>query len=1482
MSNFISCYNLLKLCIKKGGRIIKLILSKKEDERLKKTRRVISSILIGVFVFGLFLGNMATPAKAADLEVVLYDKPIGNGITYTEKQLSSFGSNLKQRVNIVTADLNEKDVNIIFSKAKDKVKKADTLTQQIQREIFKGNNVVAGINADMFNMSTGFSTGPQVKEGAIIAAHNTRSEEKIYPVFGIDKNKRVFIDNIYLTAKLTAGNGELIDIDNINRNSSKNTLILNTVQLNEYKKLDFSNYASTGALTIVKGIPSKIQLGEEYVGTIETIGIGSSEADLSEDYIVLASNGTKTDWVKKNLKPGDKIKIKLDYSRPNIVEAVGAYSYLVKDGKALTSQEMINAGASSSLVNSRRSRTAVGITANNRVIAITSDGGTPSKGISDGITLAEMAQVLKDLGAVQAVSLDGGGSTQMNVKLNGENDLNIVNRPSDGSQRAITNGILFVSTSERANKVGSIEVDKNIVIYKNNQYKFSINGTDTNYNPINLKNANVKWTVESKLGKVDSSGLYTAGAALESGTITAEWGGVNGKANIYVVDYVDTLDINGGITQVLQYGNTKGLTLNATAFGGQPVILNNTSAIWSITGNIGTIDKNGLVKITAKSGSGEVTVQLGAMKATVKILVEDTSQLIDGFEHLDSTRYSINGYVGGAGSISAEQAKNGKYSYKVTYDYDKSWTREYNGTINLKHSLEDKSGKDISDTFMTSLMPKKLGMWVYGDGKAPWLRAVITDGEGNNRTLDLASRINWTGWKYVDAEIPSDVPLPISLNYIYMVETNKSLHYKGSVYFDDIRFAYSDIEDLKGPEVSSFYPGTTVYKKDVNISLILKDSQSGVNPKTIVAKLDGKAITTVFDAASGKLSYNAKGLSEGSHSFELEVLDKAGNRINPVFKKSFSLSLKADTEKPIITRLMPLNSMVVETATPRISVNIKDIQTGVDTKNISIYLDGQKLTHYYDEASGWVYAITDAPISSGSHTVKVSAKDRAGNLSDESSTTFTVQPLKEPKDTESFTVSITSDTHATGFGYEIFNEISRDESELVIQNGDLIDQDDDAQWTDAVRQLMLVSNKSLMLSPGNHEVVNGSLDAYMKAFGVSQYAYSYEYGNSLFITLNSAFSQSISASDPTQFDYLQKLLAKNTKKNIFIYTHVPTRDSFGTGHEMLKSDADKLEKILGDYKKSNPAKSINVMFGNLHVSQSWQVAGVNYIITGNGSLKRYVKPENGGFLGYTKLKVNGSNVSHIFVPLIERIAVMDPSLRAGEMKMIKGAEKTINLYGDFMAQNANYIINLSKFMNMGIKWQSDNPSTASISSGGVITAMGLGSANIKATLGDETYSFKITVIDPKDITPVSIIVNTGTIKTDAGARIELQATAYDMYGNSYRVDNSLVKYAADKNIGTISGGVLTTASGIAAEQNGYITATYLDCTNKVPVKVAKPKTYATVTASTLNVRETASSSGKILGALKQGDKVEVLGETNGWLKINYNGKPGYISKQYTK
>lgn len=56
-----------------------------------------------------------------------------------------------------------------------------------------------------------------------------------------------------------------------------------------------------------------------------------------------------------------------------------------------------------------------------------------------------------------------------------------------------------------------------------------------------------------------------------------------------------------------------------------------------------------------------------------------------------------------------------------------------------------------------------------------------------------------------------------------------------------------------------------------------------------------------------------------------------------------------------------------------------------------------------------------------------------------------------------------------------------------------------------------------------------------------------------------------------------------------------------------------------------------------------------------------------------------------------------------------------------------------------------------------------------------------------------------------------------------------------------------------------------------------------VTASSLNVRDTASTNSLVLGKLSMNDTVDVVDKINSnWVKIQYKGKFGYISSEYIK
>jgi hypothetical protein len=107
-------------------------------------------------------------------------------------------------------------------------------------------------------------------------------------------------------------------------------------------------------------------------------------------------------------------------------EAVSGFAQIVKDGNAIQSYDC------SGHFCEKHPRTAVGLSRDRRTLYMMVIDGRTS--ISVGVTLKELAGFMKDLGAYDAVNLDGGGSTAMWVQAKG-----VVNNPSDGSERVVAN-----------------------------------------------------------------------------------------------------------------------------------------------------------------------------------------------------------------------------------------------------------------------------------------------------------------------------------------------------------------------------------------------------------------------------------------------------------------------------------------------------------------------------------------------------------------------------------------------------------------------------------------------------------------------------------------------------------------------------------------------------------------------------------------------------------------------------------------------------------------------------------------------------------------------------------------------------------------------------------------------------------------------------------------------------------------------------------
>ena len=83
----------------------------------------------------------------------------------------------------------------------------------------------------------------------------------------------------------------------------------------------------------------------------------------------------------------------------------------------------------------RNPRTIAGVTRDGRLLLVAVDGRAP--GFSAGLSFEEEAATMRALGAVDAVNLDGGGSTTMTVRGN------VVTRPSDATgERPIADALV--------------------------------------------------------------------------------------------------------------------------------------------------------------------------------------------------------------------------------------------------------------------------------------------------------------------------------------------------------------------------------------------------------------------------------------------------------------------------------------------------------------------------------------------------------------------------------------------------------------------------------------------------------------------------------------------------------------------------------------------------------------------------------------------------------------------------------------------------------------------------------------------------------------------------------------------------------------------------------------------------------------------------------------------------------------------------------
>ena len=205
-----------------------------------------------------------------------------------------------------------------------------------------------------------------------------------------------------------------------------------------------------GKEVILSGLPLPLTPNYAHPYQVKTVS-NNGNSTIPKDGAILWINAQEKDPSISQLNPGVSGKLTVTLSPPEwnqVRHAVGGRLRLLKNGKInqmlvdkhLENKKRHAPGKRSQELNlSHEPRTALGYNADTLFLVV-ADGRQPK--YSTGLTLYELASILIELGATEAINLDGGSSSTFVV-----ND-EVVNQPSGRQEREVLNAVFITKDVE--------------------------------------------------------------------------------------------------------------------------------------------------------------------------------------------------------------------------------------------------------------------------------------------------------------------------------------------------------------------------------------------------------------------------------------------------------------------------------------------------------------------------------------------------------------------------------------------------------------------------------------------------------------------------------------------------------------------------------------------------------------------------------------------------------------------------------------------------------------------------------------------------------------------------------------------------------------------------------------------------------------------------------------------------------------------------
>ena len=782
----------------------------------------------------------------------------------------------------------------------------------------EGKRVIGGINGDYFVVTTGAPLGLVVTDGVL------RSSSSYLHALGFDAQGNAFIGKPELSITVTLNGQTLSVAGGLNKvRNDKGSYVLytsdyaattrhtspgidvilvpNTDKLGQPVEVDLAvegtaDSADDGAETpppsestnpIVSSeqsaeelesllseptneTPDEIQdtliytdvpvIGGRIPCTVEQVLHSQGSIAIPEGKLVLSIHGESNPWLVSRLtalQPGDSVDIDItspDNRWKTAVNAVGGLHKMVTDGAVASG---LDAG--------QAPRTAVGIRVDGTMVFYTVDGR--QSGYSVGASMTQVAKRLVELGCVEAVCMDGGGSTTLGATLPGQGGFSVLSSPSDGTERTISNAIFLVAQRTAPGTAQQLSLSPgDAILFPGTKLRLSAMATDQLGQTVTrYSNNQVTYIVPPEGGSV-SNGVLTAGSEAGSYTLEATVDGLTGTSRITIIPTPDRISLRNGQTDTavtaltVTPGQQVRLIVDAV-YRNLPMDCQNADFTWGISGSIGTIDRFGNYTAGDRAGNGTITVSAGERTTTIPVTVTGTIRTLQDFE---------GDFLNMGGSPTAQIEPENRASH----------IRFGKQSARLTYNLTDTPFAAVSIYLEAAEQDRYLSLWVCGDGSGNTLTAPIRLNNGTQSELTLAL-LNFTGWKQVTTRLPAGGGqiLTLKINPTGTAST-------GTVWLDQATVSDQTVTDPIAPEISLSLSGSTL-QADLSDNM-----DAAFSEHRITVSYDGTPLP--FELDGTHLSAPLPEPDGWAHRVTLIVTDSSGN----MSRKSADLAPAAEPDSP--------------------------------------------------------------------------------------------------------------------------------------------------------------------------------------------------------------------------------------------------------------------------------------------------------------------------------------------------------------------------------------------------------------------------------------------------------------------------------------------------------------------------------------------------------------------------------------------------------